>query len=379
MGRRRPPFGRSQLSAFVVKEWKQIFRDPLTLLILLAMPITEMLLFGFAMNMDVTDVRTVVVDHSTDRTGETIADALEGNPTFIMSGLLHETNRAEQLMEEGEIDLAIIVPQHFEQDLTRSTPAAIQIIADMSDPAMGTIRSGYAQQFVADVLSRESDTGSAGIPYSIEVNTHMLYNPGLVSAFNFVPGLMGLVLVVICTTMTSITIAREKEQGSMELLLTTPVRPVTIVLAKTIPYLALSVVLIAVILLISRLVLEVPIRGSLLLILAVTLIFTFYCLAFGLLISAMVKTQKESTILAGFGVIMPTMLLSGMIFPVANMPTPLQWVSYTLPVTYYISAMRKMMIQGAGLGVIWVEVTLLLLFAILTIALAVSTVKPRLR
>lgn len=372
------PFGRTQFSAFVVKEWKQIFRDPLTLLILIAMPITEMLLFGFAMNMDVSDVRTVIVDQSSDRVGERLAEAVRGSGTFLYEGTLYDTAVAEARLRASEIDLAIVIPSDFEDQMARGIPTSIQIIADVTDPAMGSIRGAYAQQFVADFLARSSGSESA-LPYSIEMNTQMLYNPGLVSAFNFVPGLMGLVLVVICTTMTSISIAREKEQGSMELLLTTPVRPTTIVLSKTVPYLAVSTIIIGVILLISRLILEVPIRGSLVLILGVTLVFTFFSLAFGLLLSSMVKSQRESTILTGFGVMMPTMLLSGMIFPVENMPLLLQWISRAVPATYYISSMRKLMIQGAGLSAIWLEVVVLLLFAIITIALAIRNVKPRLR
>lgn len=365
------------MRAFIIKEWKQIFRDPLTLLILVAMPITEMLLFGFAMNMDVTDIRTVIIDQSADQTGKQLADALEGNTTFVYRGMLSDSGEAERMMKAGEIDLAIVVPEHFERDLITGQPTSLQVIADVSDPAMGSIRGAYAQQFIADQLSRR--TGSAGIPYSIEITPQMLYNPGLVSAYNFVPGLMGLVLLVICTLMTSISIAREKEQGSMELLLTTPARPTTIVLSKTVPYLAVSLIIIAIILVISRFVLGVPIRGSLALILLVTLVFTFFSLAFGLLLSSLVKSQKESTILTGFSVMMPTMLLSGMIFPVENMPLVLRWISRFIPATYYITSMRKLMIQGAGLSAIWAELLLLVLFAILTIALAIRNVKPRLR
>lgn len=365
------------MRAFIIKEWKQIFRDPLTLLILVAMPITEMLLFGFAMNMDVTDIRTVIIDHSTDETGEQLAEALEGNATFLYRGMLADSREAEQMMKAGEIDLAIVVPEHFERDLLTGLPTSLQVIADVSDPAMGSIRGAYAQQFIADQLSRH--TGGEGIPYSIEITPQMLYNPGLVSAYNFVPGLMGLVLLVICTLMTSISIAREKEQGSMELLLTTLARPTTIVLSKTVPYLAVSLIIIAIILVISRFVLGVPIRGSLALILLVTLVFTFFSLAFGLLLSSLVKSQKESTILTGFSVMMPTMLLSGMIFPVENMPLVLRWISRIIPATYYITSMRKLMIQGTGLSAIWVELLVLVLFAILTIALAIRNVKPRLR
>ncbi len=365
------------MRAFIIKEWKQIFRDPLTLLILVAMPITEMLLFGFAMNMDVTDIRTVIIDQSADQTGNQLADALEGNTTFLYRGMLSDSGEAERMMKAGEIDLAIVVPEHFERDLITGLPTSLQVIADVSDPAMGSIRSAYAQQFIADQLSRR--TGSEGIPYSIEITPQMLYNPGLVSAYNFVPGLMGLVLLVICTLMTSISIAREKEQGSMELLLTTPARPTTIVLSKTVPYLAVSLIIIAIILVISRFVLGVPIRGSLALILLVTLVFTFFSLAFGLLLSSLVKSQKESTILTGFSVMMPTMLLSGMIFPVENMPLVLRWISRFIPATYYITSMRKLMIQGAGLSAVWVELLVLVLFAILTIALAIRNVKPRLR
>lgn len=377
MKRRAPHRGGSQMRAFIIKEWKQIFRDPLTLLILVAMPITEMLLFGFAMNMDVTDIRTVIIDQSADQTGNQLAEALEGNTTFLYRGMLSDSGEAERMMKAGEIDLAIVVPEHFERDLITGLPTSLQVITDVSDPAMGSIRGAYAQQFIADQLSRR--TGSAGIPYSIEITPQMLYNPGLVSAYNFVPGLMGLVLLVICTLMTSISIAREKEQGSMELLLTTPARPTTIVLSKTVPYLAVSLIIIAIILVISRFVLGVPIRGSLALILLVTLVFTFFSLAFGLLLSSLVKSQKESTILTGFSVMMPTMLLSGMIFPVENMPLVLRWISRFIPATYYITSMRKLMIQGAGLSAIWVELLLLVLFAILTIALAIRNVKPRLR
>ena len=370
-----------QFLNFVRKEFIHILRDPLTLLLLLGMPVVEMIIFGFALNMDVSGIRTLVIDDASDKLSEEIVTALRANPYFVYKGTSHDRDEMNRLLRGDRIDLALILPPDLEKEVVnRSGKAQISVITDATDANIGQIRAGYVQALIGEVLDRrmEANGVSGRVPFAIDVNTRMMFNPSLRSTYNFVPGVMGLVLIIICTIMTSVSIVREKENGTMEVLLSSPVPPITIVFAKTIPYLLVSFLNFVSILLISRYLLGVPIRGSLWLIFLLTLIYVFLALAIGMVISAKASTQRDAIMLSGFGMMMPTIVFSGMIFPIANMPVVLQWVTKFVPASYYISAIRKLMIQGTGFEAIAYETLVLTVMGILLITLAIRFIRPRL-
>lgn len=363
-----------QFWTFVSKEFVHILRDPLTLLILIGMPVMEMLIFGFALNMEVTNIRTVIIDHAHDNASQHIVQALRANPYFIYSGEVASPDAVEPLLRADQVDLAIVLPPDLDASIARRDHIQIQVITEAADSSTAQIRYAYTQGLIATSLGADASL----LPYSIDINTRMLFNPSLRSAYNFVPGIMGLVLIIICTLMTSVSIAREKEKGSLELLLVSPVRPHVMVLAKTIPYLAVSAINITSILLLAKYVLDVPMRGPLWLVLLLTLVYVVLALAIGMLVSAIANNQAEAIMISGFSMMMPTIVFSGMLFPIANMPLILQWVTRIVPGSYYIDAVRKVMIQGLSISAVWPQLVILILMAALLLTLAILSIRPRL-
>lgn len=369
-----------QFWTFVSKEFIHILRDPLTLLILIGMPIVEMIIFGFALNMDVSHIRTIIVGGQQDQLSRRITEAIRANPYFILEETVPTTESVKDKMIQGNAEIAIILPPRMEEDIMAQQKPQIQILTDASDPNSADIRIQYASAIIGEnVRALLGADAARQLPYSIDINTRMLYNPSLKSSYNFVPGIMGLVLIIICTIMTSVSIAREKEKGSMELLLASPASSTAMVLAKTVPYFCVSVINMISILLLSYFALGVPIRGSLLLIALGTMVYILLSLAIGLVISGLVAKQSSAIMISGFAMMMPTMMFSGMLFPVADMPVLLQPFSYIVPATYYISMMRKVMIQGLPLSGVWHELVILIAFAISLLVLAIRNVKPRLK
>ena len=371
-----------QFLNFVRKEFIHIFRDPLTLLLLLGMPVVEMVIFGYALNMEVSGIRTLVVDDARDNLSRDIIAALDANPYFILQGATSDRSQMSALLRSDRTDLVLLLPKDLEKDvLTRGKKAQISVITDATDANIGQIRFNYVRGLIGQVMLSHlppSGSSSSGGAFDIEQNTRMLYNPSLRSSYNFVPGVMGLVLIIICTLMTSVSIAREKERGTMEVLLASPVRPTTMVVAKTIPYFLVSFINLLSILFIAYFLLGVPIRGALWLIFLVTFVYIFLALAIGMVISAVAATQRDAIMMSGFGMMMPTMVFSGMIFPIDNMPVILQWITKVVPANYFISAIRKLMIQGAGLGAVTTELLVLFLMAALILTLAILRIRPRL-
>ena len=340
--------------SFVIKEAKHIVRDKRTMLILFGMPIAMMLIFGFAISTDVKNVRTVVVTSQADHTTRAMVDRLSASEYFTLTATAATPKEAEQLIRDQRADMAIIFGQDY-----ASKQSGIQLMVDGSDPNMAQQWTNYAMGVLTDMQGGT-------------INTRMLYNPQMRSAYNFVPAIMGMLLMLICAMMTSVSIVREKERGTMEVLLVSPVRPLLVIVAKAIPYLVLAFTILISILLMSRYVLDVPIRGSLFWILVVSTIYILLALSLGLLISNVARTQLVALLMSAMVLLMPIVMLSGMLFPVESMPPVLQWISAVIPPRYYIEAMRKMMIMGVGIGDVVKEVTILsgMTLLLLTIALA---------
>ena len=361
-------FSMKEFWSFIIKETQHIMRDRRTMMILFGMPIILMLIFGFAISTDVRNVRTVVVMSQIDHQTQRMINALDESEYFKVLYKVHTPAEAEQLIRNQKADMGIVFSTDF-----ASKHGGVQLITDGTDPNMAQQYNNYASQIMGtqlmNVMQRKASSAIA---------LKMLYNPQMKSSYNFVPGIMGILLMLICAMMTSISIVREKERGTMEVLLVSPVRPFLIILAKAVPYLVLAFVVLLAILLMSRFVLFVPIAGSLWLILLVSTIYIFMALSLGLLISTIAKTQMAALLMSAVMLLMPCTMLSGMMFPIESMPHVLQWVAALIPPRYYISAMRKLLIMGVSFRYVLPEIITLLGMTMLFLTVALLKFNKRL-
>jgi len=347
-----------QFIAFVIKETKHILRDKRTMLILFGMPVVMMLLFGFAITTDVKNVRTVVVTSEMSPRTQQAVERLAQSEYFVITQTVNTPREAEQLIRSQKADMALVFAQG----------RGVQMMVDGSDPNMAQQWTTYAQQTMT----------TPNFQFSI-LNSQLLYNPQMRSAYNFVPAIMGMLLMLICAMMTSISIVREKEKGTMEVLLVSPVRPLMVIIAKAVPYLVLAFAILITILLMARFVLGVPLAGSLFWILAVSTLYILLALSLGLLISNVAQTQLVALLLSAMVLLMPVVMLSGMLFPVESMPQVLQWLAAVVPPRYYIEAMRKLMIMGVGIGEVAREVAVLAGMTVVLLAIALKKFNVRLK
>ncbi len=349
-----------QFISFVIKEAKHILRDKRTMLILFGIPVVLMLLFGFAITTDVKNVRTVVVTSQMDHLTQAAVERLAQSEYFTITQTVSTPQEAERLIRSQKADMGMVFSHDF-----ASKKDGIQLIVDGSEPNMATQWTNYAQGVLANMQ------GSM-------VNSKMLYNPQMKSAYNFVPAIMGMLLILVCAMMTSISIVREKEKGTMEVLLVSPVRPLMVIIAKAVPYLVLAFAILITILLMARYVLGVPLQGSIAWILAISTLYILLALSLGLLISNIAQTQLVALLLSAMVLLMPVLMLSGMMFPIESMPKILQWISIVIPPRYYIEAMRKLMIMGVGVGEVMKEIAVLAGFTTFFLILALMKFNTRL-
>ena len=361
--------------AFVGKEIRHILRDRRTMLILFGMPLIMMLLFGFAISTDVKDVRLVAVTTPADHLTQRMLTRLDASEYFILTHTVQTTAEAEQLIRNGQADIAIVFSPRFADRLPKGQ-GQVQLILDGADPNQASMQGAYATQILQAGMAEAMST--AHVPQSTEIITRLLYNPQMKSAYNFVPGIMGLLLLLICAMMTSVSIVREKERGTMEVLLVSPIRPLLILIAKAVPYFLLSIIILLFILGISNFVLKVPVSGNLLAILTLCLLYIFLALCLGLLISVVAKTQLQALLISGMLMLMPNLLLSGMIYPIESMPLPLQWFSAIIPARWFIAAIRKLMVMGVGLQMVGRELLILTAMSLLILGIALKKFKTRL-
>ena len=349
-----------QFISFVIKEARHIVRDKRTMLILFGMPIVLMLIFGFAITTDVRNVRTVVVTSSMDHLTRQAVDRLAASEYFTITAAVATPQEAERLIRNQKADLAVVFSADF-----ASKREGVQFIVDGADPNMAQQWTNYATGVITNM--------DASL-----VNAKMLYNPQMKSAYNFVPAIMGMLLMLVCAMMTSISIVREKEKGTMEVLLVSPVKPIMIIIAKVVPYLVLAFVILTTILLMGRYVLGVPLQGSIVWIYLVSTIYIVLALSLGLLISNIATSQLMALLLSAMVLLVPIVMLSGMLFPVESMPPVLQWISAIVPPRYYIEAMRKLMIMGVGIGEVMREVLILTGMTVFLLAVALKKFNKRL-
>ena len=364
-----------EFGAFVKKEFYHILRDKRTMLIVLVMPVVLIILFGFALSTEVRNVNIAILSPSSDPTVRQIAERLDASEYFTVTQWLDRPEEIDEVMKSGEVQLVVAFGQHFSGGMLSPDGSQMQLIVDASDANMAQSYTSYASGIIA---AFGNEMASGGTESGILTQVQFLYNPQMKSAYNFVPGIMGLIMMLICAMMTSISIVREKETGTMEVLLVSPVRPIYIVVSKMVPYFVLSCINLATILLLSVFVLGVPVAGSLAALWLVSLIYIIANLSLGLLISTMAQQQVIALMFSGLLLMMPTMLLSGMVFPIESMPWPLRGISCILPARWYITAVRKLMIQGLPMIYAWKEIVILASMAVVLIGASLKKLNNRL-
>jgi len=365
-----------QLFSFIRKEFYHILRDKTTMMILLLMPIIQIILFGFALTTEVKDTQVAVLVPTNDEASSRIIDKLDASAYFDVVAKIHSTDEIQPVFRDAKAKLVVVFEDHFGEKLRHNGTAHIQLLADATDPNAATSFTFYASNIINSY--QQELMGENKNPYQITPEVKMLFNPQMKSSFNFVPGVLGMIMLLICAMMTSIAIVREKEMGTMEILLVSPMKPIYIILSKITPYFVLSCVNFATIMLLSVFVLGVPIAGSFMSLVAVSLLYIFVSLSFGLLVSTITNSQQAAMLVSGMGLMIPVMLLSGMMFPIENMPLPLQWLSCIVPARWYIAAVKAIMIEGLGITSVLKEVGILCLMGTILVTISLKKFKVRL-
>lgn len=365
-----------QFTTFVRKEFAHVMRDRKTLLILFGMPIVQILIFGFALSNEVKNTGIIILDQANDAASKQIIAKIHASRYFNIKRLANSSGQIEAGFKQGLIKMAVVFPPDFNKSLLQSHSTPIQLINDASDPNTANTLSNYMSAIIRDYRAEQNET--LQVPYRIITETRMLYNPQLKGAPNFVPGVMALVLMLICVMMTAISIVKEKETGTMEVLLVSPFRPVLVIISKAVPYLVLSLVNITTIFLISVFVLNLPVKGSVLLLFAESVLFIITCLTLGIFISIKTDSQQVAMLISYMGLLLPTILFSGFMFPIENMPVALQAFSNVIPAKWYYMIVKAIMIKGLGIESIWKETLILLGITIFLLIVSLKSFKIRL-
>lgn len=362
---------------FIKKEFFHIFRDIRSMVILFGMPVAQVLLFGFAITTEINDVPIAILDHSKDDVTREITSKIVSSGYFILDRNLESNKEIDKTFKGGKVKEVIVFESDFARKLEKDGRANIQLILDASEPNTASMINAYTSGII-NSYSMEMMKKSNSIPISIISEPKMLYNAELKSVYMFVPGVITILLMLVSAMMTSISIAREKEVGTMEALLVSPLKPIQIILGKVAPYILLSFINLIVILLLAKFVFDMPLQGSLILLLLESILFIVMALALGILISAVSKTQQQAMLLSMFALLLPTILLSGFIFPIENMPVVLQWISHVMPSKWFIIIVKNIMLKGVGLGYFWKETLIIFTMTVFFILMSVKKFKLRL-
>jgi ABC-2 type transport system permease protein len=351
------------------KEFIQMRRDRLTFVIIIGIPIVQLVLFGYAIRVEVRNLSTVVLDESRSSESRSLIAVMEQTQNFRITGSVQSRDEVRSWIESGRARAAIVIPPDFHRDIERHRTAHAQVIVDAADPlASASAISGAA--LAASVRATAIADPHSSRPPPLEVRVRPWYNPALRSAVYIVPGLIGMLLSLTLLLVTSIAIARERERGTFEQLVVTPISKTNLMLGKLLPFVLVGYIQMTSILILGRILFHVPIRGSIVLLYVLSLGFIVANLGIGLLISTLVNTQLQAMQLSVF-FLLPNILLSGFMYPRAAMPTLAQWISYMLPLTYYLTILRGILLKGIGIQNLWHETLILLGFAALLIIISV--------
>ena len=362
------------LLAFTKKEFLHVFRDKRTLLIMFGLPIVQILLFGFALTNEVKNARLLVVNPSGGMESEQLIHKIGASSYFTIKHIEPTTKNLEKYFKNGDAQVALIFPDDF--STPKNKPSDIQIITDASDPNFAKIVINYLSAIIMDFFNKPDIAKT--MPMQITTQTRMLYNPAMSGSMNFVPGVIALIMMIVSTTLTSVSIVREKEFGMMEVLLVSPVRPIFVLISKMIPYFVLSFFNLVLILIMSHFVLEVPVNGNILLVLLVSMLYIIACLALGLLISNVTSSQAFAMMISMAGIMLPTLLFTGFLFPIENMPLFFQWLSNIIPARWFFLIFQSVMLKGIGFMGVWREMLVLVVMAVVLIVISLKKFNTRL-
>lgn len=366
-----------QLLVFIRKEFYHVFRDRRTLLIMFGLPVVQIVLFGFALSSEVKNIHLVISDNATDINSRQIVEKIKSSDYFIVEELNMQYGQMEAAFRKGEVKAALIFPNGFGNDLLHGGKSTVQVITDGSDPNIAKTVINYLSSILNSYQQQLSPLQTT--PYQVVPEMRMLYNEEGNGSLNFIPGVMALILMIVCTALTSVAVVKEKEMGTMEVLLVSPFKPVFVLIAKAIPYLLLSLVNFTVIILMAVYVLDVDIKGSVPLLFFASTLFILTCLSLGLLISNATNSQQTALLIALMGMMLPTLIFTGFIMPLENMPRPLQVVSNIVPSRWYFLIIKSVMLKGLGFSYIWKEVLVLSGMTVLLLTIALKKFKTRLQ
>ncbi|MCD4696841.1 MAG: ABC transporter permease [Bacteroidales bacterium] len=365
-----------QFLGFIKKEFYHIFRDPRTLLVLFGIPVAQLLIFGFVVNNEIKNIKIAIYDQSKDAVTLEISNKIISSGYFILEKNLQTAANIEDIFKKGDVKEIIVFEAGFAQKLEKEGLANVQILADASDANTANLIVNYTSAIITDYINKKNKLSA--IPMQIEPVVRMVFNESLKSVYMFVPGTMALILMLVSAMMTSISIAREKEMGTMEVLLVSPLKPAQIIIGKVIPYVALAFINAITIIGLGYFVFGMPVKGSLSLLLAESFLFISLALSLGILISTVAKSQQVAMFISMFALLLPTLLLSGFIFPVENMPEILQWVCHLMPPKYFIVIIKNIMLKGTGLAYVWKETLVITGMMLLFIIISIKKFKIRL-
>jgi len=360
---------------FVRKEFYHIYRDKRSLFILFGMPIAQILLFGFAITNEINKVEIAILDHAKDATTIEIINKMASSKYFSINRYLAAESQVEGVFKQGKIKAVINFEKDFGEKLIKNGQSTIQIIADATDPNTANSITNYIQSIIQQYNQSININQAGGT--QVFMQTHMAFNPEIKSVFMFVPGVMTIILMLVSAMMTSISITREKELGTMEILLVSPLKPFQVVLGKVVPYILLSIINAIIIILLSIFIFKMPVQGSLLLLGAESVLFIITSLSLGILISTIAETQQTAMMISLMGLMLPVILLSGFIFPISSMPLPLQLISNTIPAKWFIIIIKGIMLKGVGIAFIWKETVIL--FGMTLFFMGISIYKYKIR
>lgn len=350
--------------AILIKEFRHIFRDMRTLVLILTMPIVLVVLFGYTIKNEISNTKIAVLDYSNDSYSKLFIEKMTASTYFQIVKVLKSENEIEQAFQQGLIHMAVVIPRNFEENIIRRKQSEIQMIIDASNINIATTLDSYGKQITASFQKEINQQLSNIQPFDVSIK--MQYNPSLESAYMFIPGNIALIMIIVTALMTSITLSREKETGSWRMLAITPVRQLTMVVAKIIPYMIISLICTVIVIVLGIFMFKMPMHGSIALLSLVCVLFMFTACSLGVLISVYTKTQQVAMILCMLGLFLPALLLSGFIFPIENMPQVIQIISHIIPTKWFIIALKDIMIKGAGLITVWLPLSIL---SVMTLAL----------
>lgn len=373
---------RSRLGSLIRKEFIQIIRDPRTLVLTFVYPIMMLLLLGYAATNDVRNIPLAVFDQDRSAASRQLLDSYRAADYFTLAYEARSTDEIKQLIDSGDARAAIIIPPDYSEKLLGDTPAQIGFIIDGSDPTLANTALSAAtligQTKGAQIIQQKiSLTGRSGSANVIDIRTQVWYNPEMVSAYFMIPGLIGMILQFLTTILTATSIVREKERGTIEQLIVTPLKPWELVVGKITPYIIIAFLDTIEILVAGMLLFHVPINGSVSLLLILCALFLVTTLGIGLFVSTAANTQQEAMLITMF-TLMPSIFLSGFFFPLAAMPPILQWISHVVPLRYFLVIARGIVLKGVGMEAIFPEVIALSIFAVVVMSAAAFRFKKRL-